>query len=185
MTRKYSMTSTTATRDMAKFTSSNTAFSTGNIIFSTRTFLMSGAASRMEYIAAVVEFCIRLNRMVPRMRYRGKWSMLSHLRNMLKTADRTTIMSNGLSTDQRMPSTLRRYFSLKSFVTSDWRMNQLFCHTLAFAAFVVIGLLAVIRLSRLTNYSILVYGGRTKSSEITVKSALMSCRKDAGLRGPT
>lgn len=50
---------------------------------------------------------------------------MSNLKNALNTAVSTHIMSKGLRTDQTIPSTLRRYLSLKSFPMSEERMNQL------------------------------------------------------------
>lgn len=38
----------------------------------------------------------------------------------------TIIMSRGLSTDQTTPSTLRRYLSLKSLVTSCFKIKRFF-----------------------------------------------------------
>ena len=38
----------------------------------------------------------------------------------------TTIMSSGFSTDQTTPSTLRRYLSLKSLVTSCFKIKRFF-----------------------------------------------------------
>ena len=52
---------------------------------------------------------------------------MSKRKNVLNTADRTIIISRGLSTDHKTPKALRRYFSLKSLETSDDTINQLRC----------------------------------------------------------
>lgn len=52
---------------------------------------------------------------------------MSNRKKVLNTADRTIIISRGFRTDQRTPSMLRRYFSLKSFETNEERINQLRC----------------------------------------------------------
>ena len=123
--RKNSITMTTAIREMAKFTSWNSIFSRGKINFETRIFLISGADSIMELIAPLVESAMRVNRILPNIRYRGKFSMSSpNLRILLNTATSTHIISKGLSTDQSTPRILRRYFSLKSLLTREVIMNQ-------------------------------------------------------------
>ena len=106
---------------------------------------MSGADSRIEPIAALVESAMSVNRMLPRIKYRGKFSISPpNLRMLLNTATKTHIMSKGLSTDQRTPRTLRRYFSLKSFEIRDMRINQLrfvFSKVLAACAIKFLGVL--------------------------------------------
>lgn len=97
----------------------------GKIIFETRIFLIRGADSRMDHMAELVESDIRENNTLPKIRYMGKfWISSPNLRILLKTAARTSIIKSGLSTDQAMPNTLRRYLSLKSFETSETMVNQ-------------------------------------------------------------
>ena len=88
-----------------------------------RIFLISDDESMMEFMAVVVESAIRVKRVLPKIRYRGKYG-ISNRKNVLNTAESTHIMRNGLSTDHITPKALRRYFSLKSFDTSEVRMNQ-------------------------------------------------------------
>ena len=124
--RKNSMTMTTAMSEIAKFTRVKSTFSSGKIIFDTRTFLMSGADSKMEPMADEVESAMREKSTLPKMRYIGKFCTSSpNLSTFVNTAARTHIMSRGFKTDHSTPSTLRRYFSLKSFDTSDVMVNQL------------------------------------------------------------
>ena len=78
----------------------------------------------IDFMAVVVESAMRVKSVVPKMRYRGKFG-ISNLKNVLKTADSTHIISRGLSTDHSTPKTLLRYLSLKSLDTSEVRINQL------------------------------------------------------------
>lgn len=50
--------------------------------------------------------------------------MSAKRKKKLKTAARTHIISSGLRTDHTTPSTLRRYFSLKSREMSEVSVNQ-------------------------------------------------------------
>ena len=118
------MTTMTAISEMAKFTSWNRTFSNGKIIFATRIFLISGADSKIEVMAPLVESAIRANKTLPKIRYMGKFSTSPNFSTLVNTAASTHIMSNGLSTDHSTPSTLRRYFNLKSFDTSEEMVNQ-------------------------------------------------------------
>lgn len=120
----------TAISEIAKFRSANTTFSKGNIIFLIRIFLMSGAESTIDTMALEVASDIKAKSVCPRIRYTGKGSMLPRKTNE-NTALNTIIMRRGLRTDQKMPSTLRRYLSLKSFDTSEartkiFRLNEVF-----------------------------------------------------------
>ena len=110
--------------EIAKFTSWNSTFSSGKIIFATRIFLMSGADSRIDVMALLVESAISANRTFPKIRYMGKFSMSPNFSTLVNTAARTHIMSKGFRTDHSTPSTLRRYFSLKSFDTREEMVNQ-------------------------------------------------------------
>ena len=88
-----------------------------------RIFLISDDESMIEFMAVVVESAMSVKSVLPRIRYKGKFSM-SNRKNVLNTAESTHIMRNGLSTDHTTPKALRRYFSLKSFDTNEVRMNQ-------------------------------------------------------------
>ena len=80
---------------------------------------MSGAALSMLDIAVLVASLKKLNRSWPMIRYTGKLSMPEpRMSRMLEnTATMTRHMSSGFSTLHTTPSTLRRYFSLKSRLT--------------------------------------------------------------------
>ena len=92
-----------------------------------RIFLISADESMIEFIAVVVESDIKVNRVLPKIRYKGKFS-ISNRKNVLNTADKTIIINSGLSTDHKTPSMLRRYFNLKSLETSEDKINQLRCN---------------------------------------------------------
>ena len=83
----------------------------------------------MDFIAVVVAVLMRPNKMLPKMRYSGKCSMLN-LNMYENTAVMTTIMRSGLSTDHTIPRTLRRYFILKSLETSAVSTPQFFLNSL-------------------------------------------------------
>ena len=117
------MTATTATKDTMKFTKANDTFSKGKSALLIRIFLISGAESIIELIAEDVASDMNVNNVCPKIRYKGKFSMLK--RNTVEnTAVRTTIIRSGFRTDHSTPSMLRRYFSLKSFDTSERKINQ-------------------------------------------------------------
>ena len=66
----------------------------------------------------------------------------------------TTIISKGFRTDHATPSTLRRYLSLKSLVTSCFRMKRFFWYSLrAWDAVAQVGLFATGRSSTLVCIS--------------------------------
>lgn len=78
----------------------------------------------MEFMACVVESAIKVNSVLPKIKYSGKLS-ISKRKTVLNTMERTTIISKGFNTDHSTPNTLRRYFSLKSLETSEDKINQL------------------------------------------------------------
>ena len=80
----------------------------------------------MEVMAELVESAMSANNTFPKIKYKGKFSTSPpNLSTLLKTATNTHIIKRGLRIDQSTPSTLRRYFSLKSFDTSDDMVTQL------------------------------------------------------------
>ena len=99
------MTQTAAMSEKAKFTKAKRTFSTGKMAFSMRIFLMSDEESTMDFIAVVVAVLMRPKRMLPRIRYSGKCSMLN-LNMYENTAVMTSIMSSGLSTDAQDAATV-------------------------------------------------------------------------------
>ena len=80
-------------------------------------------------MAVLVESDIRANNTLPRIRYMGKLATSPNFSTLVKTAARTHIISNGLSTDQATPKTLRRYLSLKSLETREDIVNQFRCNS--------------------------------------------------------
>ena len=126
---KNTITMTTAIREIAKLTNWNSTFSIGKIIFEILIFLIRGADSRIEVMAVLVESDIRANNTLPRIRYMGKLATSPNFSTLVKTAARTHIISNGLSTDQATPKTLRRYLSLKSLETREDIVNQFRCNS--------------------------------------------------------
>ena len=89
-----------------------------------RIFLIRDDDSIIDIMAPVVESLMTANRVLPKMRYRGKFSISPKRRKKLKTAASTHIINSGLRTDQTTPSTLRRYLSLKSRDMSEVSVNQ-------------------------------------------------------------
>lgn len=90
-----------------------------------RIFLISGADSRIDVIAPVVESDMRANRTFPKIRYMGKLATSPNFRTFVNTAASTHIIRSGFRTDHSTPRTLRRYFNLKSFETREVIVNQL------------------------------------------------------------
>ena len=86
--------------------------------------MISGADSKIDVMAPLVESAIRANKTLPKIRYMGKFSTSPNFSTLVNTAASTHIMSSGLSTDHSTPSTLRRYFNLKSLDTREEMVNQ-------------------------------------------------------------
>ena len=166
--RKKAITRTTAISEMAKFTSWNSTFSIGKISFAMRIFLISGADSRIDVIAPVVESVIRANNTFPKIRYMGKFATSPNFRTFVKTAARTHIISSGFRTDHSTPRTLRRYFSLKSFETREVMVNQLRCSWLFFKASIIAFLVYV-------EYELLVFSFATTAHDIVNTIAVGGC----------
>ena len=81
------------------------------------TFLISGAAPSMLDIALEVASLKKVNRSWPMMRYTGKFVMpcpRMAANRVENTATITIFIKRGFRTLHNTPSTLRRYFSLKS-----------------------------------------------------------------------
>ena len=77
----------------------------------------------MDDMAPDVASDMKVKRVCPKIKYTGNGSMVPRNTNE-NTMLRTIIMSSGFRTDQAIPSTLRRYLSLKSFETRDASINQ-------------------------------------------------------------
>ena len=111
-----SITITRAMNENRQFTKAKHTRSSGKMYFGIYTFLMSGAALSMLPMALPVPSLKKLNSSCPMIKYTEKFSI--PLPRMSKSVENTTTMttfiSSGLSTLHTTPSTLRRYFSLKS-----------------------------------------------------------------------
>ena len=107
-----------ATRLKKKLTSAKQHFSSGKIYLGMYTLRSSGPFFSTLSMAMVVLSRKKLNISWPMMRKSGKSSIPCPfwLNSAPNTAHMTRQVSRGFSTLQATPSTLRRYFSLKSRV---------------------------------------------------------------------
>ena len=120
------MTSSRATKLNTQFTMAKQHFSSGKIYLGIYTFLSSGAALSTLLMLVEVASLKKLNNSWPHIRKTAKLSMpLPRMSiRLLNTAQYTRHISSGFSTLHSTPNALRRYFNLKSFETSDRKMNQ-------------------------------------------------------------